>query len=86
MLSLNKQLVESRVSHEQTLLQRQIEATDKQIDRLVIRALWADGGEDWYCGGEYMLKDSYSDGNKLFMDLIYLDYNCFQEDFKILAA
>jgi hypothetical protein len=33
-----------------------------------------------------MLKDSYSDGYKLVTDLIYLDYNCFQEDFKILAA
>jgi hypothetical protein len=32
MLSLNKRMVESRASHEQTLLQRQIEATDNQID------------------------------------------------------
>ena len=35
MLSLHKQLAETRTSNAQTLLQRQIEATDKQIDRLV---------------------------------------------------
>jgi len=35
MLDLHKRLVETKTSHEKTLLQRQIEATDKQIDRLV---------------------------------------------------
>ena len=35
MLSLNKQLAESKTGHEQTLLQRQIDATDRQIDKLV---------------------------------------------------
>ena len=35
MLSLNKQLHEARTPHEQTSLQRQIEATDGQIDALV---------------------------------------------------
>jgi len=35
MLSLNKQLPEAKTGHEQTLLQRQIDATDKQIDKLV---------------------------------------------------
>jgi len=35
MLSLNKQLSEARTGHEQKLLQRQIEATDGQIDALV---------------------------------------------------
>ncbi len=35
MLSLHQQLTETRTSHEQTLLQRQIEATDRQIDALV---------------------------------------------------
>lgn len=35
MLSLNKQLQEARTPHEKTLLQRQIEATDRQIDALV---------------------------------------------------
>ena len=35
MLSLHKQLAKARTSHEQTLLQRQIEATDGQIDKLV---------------------------------------------------
>jgi hypothetical protein len=35
MLSLKKQLSEARTGHEQTLLQRQIEATDGQINALV---------------------------------------------------
>lgn len=35
MLSLHKQLQEARTPHEKTALQRQIEATDKQIDQLV---------------------------------------------------
>jgi hypothetical protein len=35
MLSLHKQLKEARTPHEQTSLQRQIEATDRQIDALV---------------------------------------------------
>jgi hypothetical protein len=35
MLALNKQLTEARTNHEQTLLQRQIEVTDGQIDALV---------------------------------------------------
>jgi hypothetical protein len=35
MLALRKQLADTRTSHEKMLLQRQIEATDKQIDRLV---------------------------------------------------
>jgi hypothetical protein len=35
MLSLHKQLQEARTPHEQTSLQRQIEATDRQIDTLV---------------------------------------------------
>jgi type I restriction-modification system DNA methylase subunit len=35
MLALNKQLPEAKTGHEQTLLQRQIDATDKQIDKLV---------------------------------------------------
>jgi len=35
MLSLNRQLTEARTNHEQTLLQRQIEANDRQIDALV---------------------------------------------------
>ena len=35
MLSLHKQLKEARIPHEQTSLQRQIEATDGQIDALV---------------------------------------------------
>ena len=35
MLSLHKQLASSRTSHDKTLIQRQIDATDRQIDRLV---------------------------------------------------
>ncbi len=35
MLSLNKQLTNAKTDHEKTALQRQIDATDKQIDRLV---------------------------------------------------
>lgn len=35
MLDMHKRLTETKAGHEKTLLQRQIEATDKQIDRLV---------------------------------------------------
>lgn len=35
MLNLNKQLAEAKTDHEKTLIQRQIEATDNQIDKLV---------------------------------------------------
>ncbi len=35
MLALHRQLSAAKTSHEQTLLQRQIDATDRQIDRLV---------------------------------------------------
>ncbi len=35
MLSLHKQLQEARTPHEQTALQRRIEATDREIDTLV---------------------------------------------------
>ncbi len=35
MLDLNKRLAEAKTGHEKTLLSRQIEATDKQIDALV---------------------------------------------------
>ena len=35
MLELNKKLAETKTGHEKTLLQRQIDATDHQIDRLV---------------------------------------------------
>ena len=35
MLTSNKQLAEARIGQEQTLIQRQIDATDKQIDKLV---------------------------------------------------
>jgi predicted nucleic acid-binding Zn-ribbon protein len=35
MLSLHKKLAEAKTDHEKTNLQRQIDATDRQIDRLV---------------------------------------------------
>jgi predicted nucleic acid-binding Zn-ribbon protein len=35
MLSLNKQLPTVKTDHEKTALQRQIDATDRQIDQLV---------------------------------------------------
>ena len=35
MLDLNKRLPEARTDQEQTLIQRQIAATDKEIDELV---------------------------------------------------
>jgi hypothetical protein len=35
MLLLKKKLPEAKTGHEQTLLKRQIDATDKQIDKLV---------------------------------------------------
>jgi hypothetical protein len=35
MLALNKQLASVKTAHEKTILQRQIDATDKQIDNLV---------------------------------------------------
>ena len=35
MLSLNKHLTEAKIDHDQTLIQRQIDATDNQIDKLV---------------------------------------------------
>jgi len=35
MLDLHKHLVEARTGHDTTIIQRQIDATDRQIDRLV---------------------------------------------------
>lgn len=35
MLALHKQLPEAKTGQEQTLIQRQIDATDRQIDKLV---------------------------------------------------
>ena len=45
MLSLHKQLQEARTPHEQTGLQRQIEATDEQIDALVYELYGLTGEE-----------------------------------------
>ena len=45
MLALHKQLPLARTPHEQTALQRQIEATDRQIDALVYE-LYALTGEE----------------------------------------
>jgi hypothetical protein len=35
MLALHQQLAAAKTSHDQTVLQRQIDATDRQIERLV---------------------------------------------------
>lgn len=35
MLLLHKQLAEAKTDHDQTLIRRQIDATDNQIDKLV---------------------------------------------------
>jgi len=35
MLALHQQKAAAKIAHEQTALQRQIEATDRQIDQLV---------------------------------------------------
>ena len=35
MLGLQKQLPNTKTAHDQTMIQRQIDATDRQIDRLV---------------------------------------------------
>ncbi len=35
MLSLHKQLAAAKTGHDKTVIQRQIDATDRQIDRLV---------------------------------------------------
>ena len=35
MLALHKQLAAARTAHDKTVIQRQIDATDRQIDRLV---------------------------------------------------
>jgi len=35
MLTLNKQRADVRTDHEKTLIERQIEATDREIDKLV---------------------------------------------------
>ena len=50
MLSLHKQLPETSTPHEKTALERQIEATDGQIDGGP--AVRSDGGGDRNCGGK----------------------------------
>jgi hypothetical protein len=50
MLALHKQLPETTTPHEKTALERQIEATDGQIDG--DPALWADGRGDQDSGGD----------------------------------
>jgi hypothetical protein len=58
MLSLHKQLPETSTPHERTALQRQIDATDGQIDGGP--ALWADGGGDRDCAeGEQVVLYSF---------------------------
>ena len=43
MLGLNRQLAAARTANDKTLIQRQITATDNQIDRLSLRSLRPDG-------------------------------------------
>jgi len=62
MLSLHKQLPEAATPHERTALQRQIEATDGQIDGGP--AVRSDGGGDRDCGGCERIKES---DEKLFL-------------------
>jgi predicted nucleic acid-binding protein len=78
-LALHKQLPEAGTPHEKTALERQIEATDGQIDGGP--ALWADGGGDRDCGRKSRLREGIDLRRKDAMDLIYLDYNCFQRRF-----
>ena len=50
MLALHKQLPLARTPHEQTALERQIEATDRQIDALVYELYALTEGGDRDCG------------------------------------
>jgi hypothetical protein len=45
MLSLHKQLAAANTGHEKTALQRQIDATDRQIDQLVYELYGLTGEE-----------------------------------------
>ncbi|MCU0637244.1 MAG: hypothetical protein MUE87_01275 [Methanothrix sp.] len=51
MLDLHEALSSAGPDHDKTLLARRIEATDRQIDRQVCRALRPHGGGDRDCGG-----------------------------------
>ncbi|MCU0637242.1 MAG: hypothetical protein MUE87_01265 [Methanothrix sp.] len=51
MLGLHEALSSAGPDHDRTLIARQIEATDRQIDALVCRALRPHGGGDRDCGG-----------------------------------
>lgn len=56
MLALHKQLPEARTPHEKTALERQIEATDGQID--ACPAVRPHGGGDQDCGSKcYFMKN-----------------------------
>ena len=54
MLALHKQLPQVRTPHEQTALERQIEAKGQADRRPGLRAIRADGGGDRDCGGKGM--------------------------------
>jgi hypothetical protein len=79
-LALHKQLPEAGTLHEKTALQRRIDATDGQIDGGP--AVRSDRGGDRDSGRKCSLRE-YADykRRKGTMDLIYLDYNCFQRRF-----
>jgi hypothetical protein len=50
MLDLHKQLADAKAEHERTMLKRQIEATDRQIDALVYELYGLTEEEDPNCG------------------------------------
>ena len=45
-------------AHEETALQRLIEATDREIDAQILRAVRADGGRDQDCGGASIAEEN----------------------------
>jgi len=50
MLELHRQLAEAKLPQARTVLQRQIDAIDRQIDRLVYELYDFNGGGDQDCG------------------------------------
>ena len=61
MLSLNKQLASAKTDHEKTALQRQIDATDQQIDRLVYELYGLTEEEKGIVEGVHELGESLND-------------------------
>ena len=55
LLALDEHLADAKTPTVKELLQQQIDATDRQIDRLGV-LVRADGGGDWDCGGGGAIK------------------------------